>query len=123
MEIEVSSARASGVKIKQQQILHNDGETERHQKWRVHPLVHNPVHQVILNDKSNEKHRGNDENKGQQRADLENGQGDKAEITGQDDEIPVGEVDDAHDPEDHGHPDPDNAVKAPQKEAVHNRTL
>ena len=62
MEIEVSRARASGVKTQQQEILQNNGETEGDQKRRVHPLAQDPVHQIVLNDKSNQKHRGNDEN-------------------------------------------------------------
>ena len=66
--------KGAGIRREDQQkeVLQDDGETERNQKRRIHVLSQDAVDKIILDDEPDEEHCRDDENQGEQRADIEN---------------------------------------------------
>ena len=105
----------------QQRVLDDDRESEGDEQGRQRRdfealLDDQPLHPV-----TEEREQGRDDDEGEQRGHVRGRDHDEGEVGGQHREVAVGEVDDAHDPEEQGQPAGEERVEAAEEDALDDR--
>ncbi len=105
----------------EQAVLDHDGQAERHEHGRQDAAPEQPVEHEPLQPVADHGHDRHDQPEREQRIDVQRLHGDDRDEGGQDAEVAVGEVDQAHDAEDQRQPGGEERVETAQQDALHDR--